>query len=113
MRYFDDSGHDLYFGPTVVERANRNAFDFLVDLAPGTMARAILAPGNSDFVPVGVFGERNVNDQLTMYDTFAYRTWPFRAWEEPTVVEELPRPTRAISSGSATGTRPRTSARGG
>jgi penicillin amidase len=112
VRYFDDSGHDLYFGPTVVERADRNAFDFLLELTPESTGRAILAPGNSDFVPVGVLGERNVNDQLAMYDGFAYRAWPFRAWEEPHV-EEFPRPTRATSSGSATETRPRTSGRDG
>ena len=89
VRYFDDAGSDLYFGPTIVQRANRNAFDFVVELLPEATGRAILAPGNSGFVPVGVLGTRNVNDQLALYDAFAYRPWPLRAWEEPTLVEDF------------------------
>ena len=90
VRYFDDAGSDLYFGPTVVERANRNSFDFVLELLPEATGRAVLAPGNSVFVPVGVLGNRNVNDQLALYDAFGYRPWPLRNWPEPTLVEELP-----------------------
>ena len=57
--------------PTVVERANRNAFDFVLELTPEATGRAVLAPGNSGFVPIGVVGARNVNDQLPLYDAFA------------------------------------------
>jgi hypothetical protein len=92
VRFFDDAGSDLWFGPTVVERANRNAFDFVVELTPESTGRAVLAPGNSGFVPIGTVGSVNVDDQLALYDTFAYRAWPFRDWEGPTRVEELPAP---------------------
>jgi penicillin amidase len=92
VRFFDDAASDLYFGPTIVERANRNAFDFVVELTPESTGRAVLAPGNSGFVPIGAVGSRNVNDQLPLYDAFAYRPWPLHAFEEPTVVEELPWP---------------------
>ncbi len=71
IRFFDDAGSDVYFGPTVVERANRNAFDFVLELTPEATGRAVLAPGNSGFVPIGVVGARNVNDQLPLYDAFA------------------------------------------
>ena len=73
----------------MVERANRNAFDFVIELLPEATGRTILAPGNSGFVPVGVLGHRNVNDQLALYDAFGYRPWPLRDWPEPTVVEEF------------------------
>jgi hypothetical protein len=50
---------------------------------------AVLVPGNSGFVPIGVAGVRNVNDQLPLHDAFAYRPWPLHAFEEPTMTEEL------------------------
>ena len=53
------------------------------------LGEAVLAPGNTGFVPIGVAGARNVNDQLPLYDAFAYRPWPLHDFEEPTMTEEL------------------------
>ena len=64
----------------------------MVELTPEATGRAVLAPGNSGFVPIGVVGVRNVNDQLPLYEAFTYRPWPLHVFEEPTMTEELPWP---------------------